>query len=560
MSPGPQAPLHVFISYARENRAEAAQLADALTADALAVWWDRGLLVGADFAAEISARLQSAQVVVVLWSGESVLSAFVRDESSRAFKAGKLMPVRIEDIELPLGFGQLHTLDLLGWDGDRDDEAYQQLLMEVRGRLQIPPTPQPDPVRPGFKWPRRTNVIAAVCIALALGGGAAWYAQDQQHDDKEALDDANRHFRAGLDQQYAAVPQLETALNEYLSALDRRPQHARARYYLGHVYAQTGKLLDARDSFKLALSGVDAPLDHSQRADAAKQIKTLALVDGEALAVSRADAKPQALPTTPTPPRPPTPTTVAAADTGKSAGAGGGVTPRSANVAQTRQPPMIPPPADEAARLAQSVEGMFDDNKERRINATTSLVLDPQALGDAVPIAVARAIAALKPGVGALGQSASSGVVNTLVLLQNALPGTLTLNRIEIGHLLDAAEPLGDYTAKQAGKVRDLLKAALLHKPVAYLQIANEGQRPMADALSRRLRSFGYEAPAIELVGDRAPGTTQIRVQGKSDRSYARWLGKVVGEIVGEAPVTSSLHNANPKTDTYEIWFSNTIK
>lgn len=557
MSPGPQAPLHVFISYARENRAEAAQLADALTADALAVWWDRGLLVGTDFAAEISARLQSAQVVVVLWSNASVLSAFVRDESSRAFKAGKLMPVRIEDIELPLGFGQLHTLDLLGWDGDRDGEAYQQLLMEVRGRLQTPPTPQPDPVRPGFKWPRRSNVIATVCIALALGGGAAWYAQDQQHDDKEALDDANRHFRAGLDQQYAAVPQLETALNEYLSALDRRPQHARARYYLGHVYAQTGKPLDALDSFKLALSGVDAPLDHSQRADAAKQIKTLALVDGEALAVSRADAKPQ---TPPTPPRPPTPTTVAAADTGKSAGAGGGVPPRSANAAQTRQPPMIPPPADEAARLAQSVAGMFDDNKERRINATTSLVLDPQSLGDAAPIAVARAIAALKPGVGALGQSASSGVVNTLVLLQNALPGTLTLNRIEIAQLLDAAEPLGDYTAKQAGKVRDLLKAALLHKPVAYLQIANEGQRPMADAVSRRLRSFGYEAPAIELVGDKAPGTTQIRVQGKSDRSYARWLGKVVGEIVGEAPVTSSLHNANPKTDTYEIWFSNTIK
>ena len=548
MSPGPQAPLHVFISYARENRADAAQLADALTADALAVWWDRGLLVGADFAAEISARLQSAQVVVVLWSGASVLSAFVRDESSRAVKAGKLMPVRIEDIELPLGFGQLHTLDLLGWDGDRDDEAYQQLLMEARGRLQTPPTPRPDPVRPGFKWPRRSNVIAAACIALALGGGAAWYAQDRQQDDKEALDDANRHFRAGLDQQYAAVPQLETALNEYLSALDRRPQHARARYYLGHVYAQTGKPLDALDSFKLALSGVDAPLDHSQRADAARQIKTLALIDGEVLALSRADAKP------------PPPTKVAAADTGKSPGAGGGVTPPSAKVAQTRQPPMIPPPADEAARLAQSVAGMFDDNKDRRINATTSLVLDPQALGDAAPIAVARAIAALKPGAGALGQSASSGVVNTLVLLQNALPGTLTLNRIEIGHLLDAAEPLGDYTAKQAGKVRDLLKAALLHKPVAYLQIANEGQRPMAEALSRRLRSFGYEAPAIELVGDKAPGATQIRVQGKSDRSYARWLGKVVGEIVGEPPVTSSLHNAKPKTDTYEIWFSNTIK
>jgi hypothetical protein len=211
------------------------------------------------------------------------------------------------------------------------------------------------------------------------------------------------------------------------------------------------------------------------------------------------------------------------------------------------------------AQLAKSVEGLFDDNKERRINATTSLVLDPQALSDAVPFAVRKASQVLKGGPAGLGASASSGVVNTLVLLQSALPGTLKVNRSEIEQLLDAAEPLGDYTAKQAGKVRELLRQAATRHPVAYLQIANEAQRPIAEALALKLRSFGYEAPAIELVGARAPETTQVRVQGKSDRSYARWVAKVVGEAVNAHPATSGLHNAKPKTDTYEIWLGRSL-
>ena len=198
-------------------------------------------------------------------------------------------------------------------------------------------------------------------------------------------------------------------------------------------------------------------------------------------------------------------------------------------------------------------------NKERRINATTSLVLDPQALSDAVPIAVRKATQVLKNGPAGLDASASSGVVNTLVLLQSALPGTLLGNRQAIDQLLGAAEPLGDYTAKQAGKVRDLLGQAAARRPVAYLQIANEAQRPIAEALTARLRSFGYEAPGIELVGDRAPDAAQVRVQGKSDRSYARWVRKIVAEAIDAQPASSGLRNAKPRTDTYEIWLGRAL-
>ena len=532
-------PPDVFVSYARANRALAEQLADGLAANGLRVWWDRNLVAGSEFASVIEAQLLGAAVVIVLWSADSVHSSFVRDESSRALKQGKLLPVRIEDVELPLGFGQLHTLDLLGWNGDAGDGSFQALLFEVRQRRQQAPG-LPALVRPARRWPRRRALITGVAVALALGGVAYWFAADQQVEKQSRNDtgrlEADRHFRAGLDQQYASVPQLETALNEYLSALELRPAHARARYYLGHVYAQTGKPGDALDAFRQALLATDAPLDRSQRADAEKQLATLATVEGEAAPVTRV---------------------VATRELAKQASGSPAIAPPPD--APAKQPPRIDPPEASVAQLTQSVDALFDANKERRINATTSLVLDPQALSDAVPIAVKKATQVLKNGPAGLDASASSGVVNTLVLLQSALPGTLLNNRQAIEALLGAADPLGDYTAKQAGKVRDLLGQAAARRPVAYLQIANEAQRPIAEALAARLRSFGYEAPGIEMVGDRAPDATQVRVQGKSDRSYARWVRKIVAEAIDAQPASNGLRNAKPRTDTYEIWLGRAL-
>lgn len=555
------APPDVFVSYAREDRPLAEQLAEALSASGLQVWWDRDLAAGSEFTAVIEAKLLGAAIVIVLWSADSVRSSFVRDESSRALKHGKLLPVRIEDVELPLGFGQLHTLDLLEWDGDADDETFQQLLFEVRQRQQSAPDIPTGRPRLGRKWPRSSTLMTGVALALVLAGTTSWYLRDQQQGEaavqtekQRRIDadrtEADRHFRAGLDQQYASVPQLEKALNDYLSALELRPAHARARYYLGHVYAQTGKLVDALASFKRALAAAEAPLDRSQRIDAEKQVLTLSRVEGEAPPITR-------IANSPAPTKPGAPSG-GGTETGVSASPGAAVRPAEPQAAP-RRPPRIDPPESNLAQLTKSVEGLFDKNKERRINATTSLVLDPQALSDAVPVAVRKAMQVLKGGPAGLDASASSGVVNTLVLLQSALPGTLQVNRPAIEQLLEAAEPLGDYTSKQAGKVRDLLKQASTRNPVAYIQIANEAQRPIAEALASKMRSFGYDVPPIELVGERAPETTQVRVQGKSDRSYARWVKKAVGEAVNTQPATSALRNARPRTDTYEIWLGRAL-
>jgi hypothetical protein len=106
-----------------------------------------------------------------------------------------------------------------------------------------------------------------------------------------------------------------------------------------------------------------------------------------------------------------------------------------------------------------------------------------------------------------------------------------------------AAQAEGADAARQRGERR----------PVAFIQIANEAQRPIAEALAVRLRVAGYEAAGIELVGARAC-EQQIACRARR-RGFARWLAKVVRDADGGAVAVQALRNAAPSTDTFEIWF-----
>ena len=574
--PAAEAPADVFVSYARENREAAQRLADALAEGRLRVWWDRDLVAGSEFAAAIETQLNSVAVVLGLWSADSVRSAFVRDECGHALRAGKLLPVRIEEVELPLGFGQLHTLDLLGWEGDTDDEAFQALRLEIERRRSRVPIPLAEALPPA-RFDRRALRRAALVVAVIAAFGSAGYYAKQAIDQRAAAEreaqlrtetarrlernrrDADQHFRAGLEFQLADVPRLENALNEYLTALELLPGHGRAHFYLGHIYAQTGRNADAFASFQLALRATEARLDSRQRSEAERQVVALAPDADEAAPVTRPVASSAA-----------SPAAVVAGGGPPGSGAGeivaralpspavrpapppSATSPAPVTAGAPRTPPHIDPPAVTKTRLERSVAAMFDDNKERRISATTSLVVEPDDLSDAVPIAVARALQALRSPP--LAARDSSGVINTLVLLQSALPGTLASNRSAIEELLAAADGAGDYTRQQAAKVRQQMQQALLSKPVGYLQIANEAQRPMAERIVQRLRASGYAAPAVEVVGPRAPARTELRVQGKSDRAYSRWIAKVVNDVTGAPPAVNPLRRAQPQVDTYEIW------
>ena len=102
----------VFLSYARDDVADAQGLAEAIGAAGHAVWWDRHVHGGLRFADEIDRELSEAEAVVVLWSQHSIGSAWVRDEAAEGRDSGRLVPVTLDSCKPPLGFRQYQTLDL----------------------------------------------------------------------------------------------------------------------------------------------------------------------------------------------------------------------------------------------------------------------------------------------------------------------------------------------------------------------------------------------------------------------------------------------------------------
>ena len=108
----------IFLSYAREDREKAKQLADALGAMGWEVWWDRTLVPGTNFREEIDRQLSAARCVVVLWSDNSLKAQFVLDEADEARERRVLVQALIAKVTPPKGFRQEHWADLTEWSGD----------------------------------------------------------------------------------------------------------------------------------------------------------------------------------------------------------------------------------------------------------------------------------------------------------------------------------------------------------------------------------------------------------------------------------------------------------
>jgi hypothetical protein len=86
----------VFISYAREDKDVARRLAYLLEREAWTCWWDPHLEFGQDFRPVVSAEIEAAKVVTVIWTSASRVSSWVRYEVDMARRLGKLVELHCE--------------------------------------------------------------------------------------------------------------------------------------------------------------------------------------------------------------------------------------------------------------------------------------------------------------------------------------------------------------------------------------------------------------------------------------------------------------------------------
>jgi hypothetical protein len=132
----------IFISYAREDRPKAKQLAEVLETQGWAVWWDIAIPAGKKFGEVIAEKLSQADAIVVLWSAISVKKDWVLDEALVGKKRGVLIPVFIEPTDPPLGFGQIHAANLVGWDGSSSAMVFIKFVKDISAVIGPPPISQ----------------------------------------------------------------------------------------------------------------------------------------------------------------------------------------------------------------------------------------------------------------------------------------------------------------------------------------------------------------------------------------------------------------------------------
>ena len=152
----------IFIAYSRSDHAVAERLAMFLQKQGWSVFIDRNTHVGRRWQREIEKQLQAAKAVVVLWSSISRDSDYVLEQAEYGKRRNILFPAFIEKVELPYGFGRIHTVDLIKWSGSGDKKGLSDLLTPLQQHLNSPVAGQTfrDKLKTGGEGPLMAMIPA----------------------------------------------------------------------------------------------------------------------------------------------------------------------------------------------------------------------------------------------------------------------------------------------------------------------------------------------------------------------------------------------------------------
>lgn len=164
----------VFLSYAREDSARAAQVANALQAAGIDVFWDSEIPPGQTWADYIEGKLTSCKALIVLWSEHSTKSQWVREEARMGRDKGVLIPAMIDSSQAPFGFGEVQAANLSSWNGEAEHPDWRRFMEAVRSATNRPaPAASPRP-QPAMSAPPRDRTPPPAPAKEKKGGMPAW--------------------------------------------------------------------------------------------------------------------------------------------------------------------------------------------------------------------------------------------------------------------------------------------------------------------------------------------------------------------------------------------------
>lgn len=136
----------VFISYKRRMRPRVVEIAEALEALGLTVWYDAELVAGRSFGAVINSELGKASCILVCWTPDAFAPedgsevSWVEAEASVARERKAIVPVMLERTQLAAPWNMIHTERLIEWSSVKTpaDPSWLGVLEAIGGLVGRP--------------------------------------------------------------------------------------------------------------------------------------------------------------------------------------------------------------------------------------------------------------------------------------------------------------------------------------------------------------------------------------------------------------------------------------
>ncbi|MEI7748550.1 MAG: SUMF1/EgtB/PvdO family nonheme iron enzyme [Chlorobiaceae bacterium] len=125
----------IFISYSHKDEYRVRPIIEELEKRGRSVFWDMHIPAAQTWHNYIGEALNTSSCVLVVWSRHSIISESVIEEAVIAKKRGVLVPVRIDDIDPPLGFSLIQSPNLSDWKNNSAHPAFQLLVDAIETKL-----------------------------------------------------------------------------------------------------------------------------------------------------------------------------------------------------------------------------------------------------------------------------------------------------------------------------------------------------------------------------------------------------------------------------------------
>lgn len=264
----------VFVSYKAEDRARLKPLVDALEAEGFSVWWDARIGGGTNWHQDIERHLDAAKCVLVAWTKYSVGDDghFVRDEARRAQRRGVYLPVCLDAVEPPLGFGEIQALPLKRWKRDRSDPHFRAVADAIRERLTGEHIAHHVPHHAQPQLSRRAVVAGGAGVAaVAAAAGGGWLVLKPSSVSASASiavlpfanlsgDPAQAYFSEGIaDEIRSALARLRglTVIGSTSSEAVRNDDARTAARKLGVAHILTGNVRQSPSTIRVTAELID---------------------------------------------------------------------------------------------------------------------------------------------------------------------------------------------------------------------------------------------------------------------------------------------------------------